>query len=130
MENSVLEYKASKDLVLWILFEKITKDGDSFRCFGNAHKYKYKPPSRTAVGFQVHNKMFGASVKDGRTLEGMKGLCGRTDGTAVAAYCSATVAWLRFSLKVAVCPSVYRELPDIRNSIALGRLPDLARLYF
>jgi hypothetical protein len=30
MENSVLlDYDASKDILLWILFEKITKDGDA-----------------------------------------------------------------------------------------------------
>jgi hypothetical protein len=79
--------------------------------------------------------MFGVSVRDGPTLEGMKGLNGRTDGTAVAAaYCSATVAWLRYSLKVivclSVCLSVYRQLHDILNSIALGRMTGLARLYF
>jgi hypothetical protein len=83
-----------------------------FRCFGDAHKYKYKPPSRTAVGFQVHNKTFGVSVKDGRTLEGMKGLNGRTDGTAVAAYCSATVAWLGYALKVLVCVSRAARYPE------------------
>ena len=29
-ENSVLEYEASNELLLWILFEMIAKDGDSF----------------------------------------------------------------------------------------------------
>jgi hypothetical protein len=51
----------------------------------------------------VHNKMFGVSVTDGRTLEGMKGLNGWTDCTAVAAYCGATVAWLTVSVEGIVC---------------------------
>lgn len=49
--------------------------------------------------------MFVVSVKDGGTLEGMKGLNGRTDGTAVAAQ-----QWLGL-----LC--VYRELPDIRKAV-------------
>jgi len=37
---------------------------------------------------------------------------GRTDGTAVAAYCSATVAWLRYSLKVLVYLSRAARYPE------------------